>query len=162
MGKRLDATARQNVANAARKCMSDPRVKEHHRRETLKAMQDPGVRARTKQAALRRWQDPDYRQKQLAQHDSPMAHLRHKARTEGRNKWLASMTPAEYDNFKVELAKRAANKQYRAFHPDGSTSDISNLKQFCREKGISYDTAIGLLSGRGRTASGYTFQRLPQ
>jgi hypothetical protein len=141
LGRRFDSEARRNMADAARQAMANPEVKERHRQATRAGMSRPEVREKCRQAALQRHANPIARQKYLESIRSSEARAK-KSQNVARARAL--MAP----ELRRQIAIDAAARRYQIYWPDGKVETITNLKSFCQQHGLPYDSAISVLKGR--------------
>lgn len=152
LGRVFGAEVRERVAEGARRAMADPAVKERHAAATKEAMRDPDVKRRTSAAARKRWAGPEYRAKMAAMRSDP-AYKKRVVETSkvGRVAAAALMDVEERSRPRAAVGK-ASSRSYAATSPAGDSFTIHNLKGFCRENGIPYGSAIGVVTGRMKRA----------
>lgn len=160
LGRVFGAEVRERMAEGARRAMADPAVKERHAAATKEAMRDPDVKRRTSEAARKRWADPEYRAKMAAMRSDPAYKKRVVETSKVGRVVAAALMDAEEQSRRRAAKGKASSGSYAATSPAGDSCTIHNLKGFCRENGIPYDSAIGVVTGRMKRARGWKFERI--
>lgn len=152
-GRKFGTEYRQKVAEAARRAMAAPDVKERHKAAMRAAMASPEVREKCRAAIARRHANPEQRAHLVAAVASPEA-------IEKRRQSLIRYYQANPRSRKNPPKSPRAPVRYEVTSPDGTSETIVNLKAFCRERGIPYPSAQNVLNGRVKAARGHLIRKV--
>ena len=155
LGHKFSAEVRAKVAAGARQVMSDPATKERHRELTRAAMADPAVRQKCRDAIHRRYSDPTQKAALVASQTTPEVIGR---RSEKAHRYSETRSAEERHAQSVS----AAAKLYDVTYPDGRVERIKNLKLFCLEHDLPYDSALGILRGTMKAVRGFRIAKVDE